>query len=376
MTIASRPAAGVLEEVRLSIHHRHGSRHLSDALGSPAGPLGALAGLPDLGGRHLSDLLFLDTETTGLGMGAGTLVFLVGVGRFEAGSFVVRHFFLEEPDREGDFLDAVLDHIGRAPGLVTFNGRRFDLPQLETRLILNRRGPCLPGISNLDLLPVARRVWKLRLESRSLSSLEGHVLGFVREDDVPGWLVPSFYREYLLTGNRGRLKPVFHHNLRDILSLVTLACHLGAWADEAAAGRPPAGAHPLEMVGLAHACEAAGWGPQSTACYGEAIARGLDAPHQHRTRERLGRVYRRLGQHDAAATVWQQAIAAGSPSPVPYVELARHYERVRGDLTQALAVVNAAIDRLDLSSLQRSALSRRAARLCRRMGMSGRQPAY
>jgi uncharacterized protein YprB with RNaseH-like and TPR domain len=371
-----RPTGSAFEELHLSIHHRHGGYHLSDALGSPAGPLGALAGLPDLDGCRLSDLLFLDTETTGLGMGAGTLVFLVGTGRFEAGSFVVRRFLLEEPDREGGFLDAVLDHLGRAAGLVTFNGRRFDLPQLEKRLILNRREPWSAGLPHIDLLPVARRIWKFRLESRSLSSLEEHVLGFVREDDVPGYLVPSFYREYLSTGMRRRLEPVFHHNLRDILSLVTLACHLGTWAQAAAAGLPPADAHPLEMVGLARACEQAGWRPQSTACYSEAIARGLDSPYQHRVRDRLGKLYRRLGRHDAAAAVWRQAIAAGSPSPAPYVELARHYERVQRDLTQALAVVDAAMERLELTPPQLAALGRRAARLHRLMGMRDRESAY
>ena len=373
--IEPRLAGSALREVRLPLPHRHGNRHLSDALGRPAGPLGMLAGWPDPSDLRLSDLLFLDAETTGLGMGAGTLVFLVGTGRFEAGNFVIRQFFLEGPDLEGRFLDAVFDHIEGAAGLVTFNGRRFDLPQLENRLILNRRGPSLPELPHIDLLPVARRVWKFLLESRSLSSLEEHILGFVREDDVPGHLVPSFYREYLLTGNRNRLKPVFHHNLRDILSLVTLACHLGTWAEETAAGRPPAGAHPLEMVGLARTWELAGWGPQSMACYGEAIARGLDSSHQHRTRERLGRLCRRLGHHEAAATVWRQAIAAGSPSLVPYVELARYYERELGDFARALSVVNAAIDRPNLSPRQRELLSRRAARLRRRTGMPDRQPA-
>jgi len=364
------PGSGYLVERRLSIHHYHGGRHLSDALGQAVGCLGVLAGAPGLEGNLLEELVFLDTETTGLDVGPGTLVILVGTGRFEAGGFVVRQFFLAEPAGERPLLEELARHLDGCAGLVTFNGRHFDLPQLESRFVLNRLPPAPSSLPNLDLLPVARRVWGLRLASRSLASLEDNVLGYMREGDVPGYLVPSLYREYLRTGDATTVAPVFEHNLRDILSMVMLVSRLVDWCARAASGDLPPEAHPADVAGLGRACEYAGLAAAGTACYEAALARGLDGAPRQLASERLARLYRRLGMRAEALAVWSGLVASGQAcSPDPYIELAKHYEHVARDPVRACALVEEAIVRFGagLSPAREAALRHRLARLRRRL---------
>ena len=167
---------------------------------------------------------FLDTETTGLAGGTGTCAFLVGVGRITPEGFRVRQFFMRDYCEEASLLDALARHLAPFRVLITYNGRTFDQPLLETRYRLNRSRPPFGKLEHLDLLYGARRLWKLRYETCRLVDLENQVLGFERQGDVPGALIPYLYFEYLRTGRAARLLPVFHHNATDIL---TLACLTG-----------------------------------------------------------------------------------------------------------------------------------------------------
>src|SRR5579859_3798690 len=177
-------------------------------------------GLPET-----SRLMFLDTETTGLAGGTGTCAFLIGVGAVEGSQFVVRQYFLRDYPEEKAML-ALADALENYEGLVTFNGKTFDIPLLETRYALARMESPFARLLHLDLLHPARRLWKLRLESCALGHLETEVLGIHRQGDVDGSEIPGIYFDYLRTGDSRGLQPVFYHNALDIISLAALTVEM------------------------------------------------------------------------------------------------------------------------------------------------------
>ena len=170
--------------------------------------------------------LFLDTETTGLSHGAGTVAFLVGVGYVDGEDFVVEQFMLREYADEPLLIDAVAEQLARCDCVCTFNGRSFDMPLLEARFTMNRMRERWRELENLDLLTPARRAWKLRLGSCRLARLEEAVLGQPREDDLPGSEVPARFFEFLKSGDEALLEDIVRHNRQDIATLATLLIKL------------------------------------------------------------------------------------------------------------------------------------------------------
>ncbi len=263
-------------------HRQHGSADV-----------GALAELsPDLLGA-LSDnevvsceptrWAFLDTETTGLAGGSGTYAFLIGVGQITAQGFAVRQYFMREYAEERSVLLALEDHLANFDVLITYNGRSYDQPLLETRYRMNRHPPPFGRLSHLDLLYGARRLWKLRLETCRLMQLEQEILGFFREGDLPGELIPYVYFEYLRSGEAQRLLPIFHHNAMDILTLACLTAIVPAAfrsTDEAS----------LTRVGVRRGAELAG----------------------------LGRWLQRTGEGERALVLFRRALDAGLPDSLVF----------------------------------------------------------
>src|SRR5262249_33194494 len=140
-----------------------------------------------------SRIAFLDTETTGLSGGTGTYAFLVGIGTWRSSGFLVEQFFMRNFDEEAAVICPLEERLSQVKVVVTFNGKCFDLPLLESRFVMHRRDwPLADGI-HLDLLHPSRRLWKLRLKDCSLANLEREVLGFEREEDIPGYLIPQVY---------------------------------------------------------------------------------------------------------------------------------------------------------------------------------------
>ena len=168
-------------------------------------PLDAVAGWADeprFLDLDLEHFAFIDTETTGLAGGTGTYTFLIGVGRFEKDEFRLVQFFLTNPGEETAQLAAFSEFIAPCEAVVSFNGKSFDIPLINTRFIINRWPSPLTGLAHLDLLHLARRLWKARLSGCTLGDLETHILGMKRsEHDVPGWMIADLYFDYLHTGD-------------------------------------------------------------------------------------------------------------------------------------------------------------------------------
>ena len=177
----------------------------------------------------LRSLVFLDTETTGLSGGTGTMPFMIGAGRFIENQFVVEQFFVRNPAEETAQLAALSEFVEGVEGIVTYNGKAFDMPIINTRYIMQRLSNPFTAATHFDLLPYTRRIWKSRLGQCNLGNIERHVLGFEREqEDIPGYLVPDFYREYLFTGDATHMPGIFYHNEIDVLSLSALFSWLAA----------------------------------------------------------------------------------------------------------------------------------------------------
>ncbi len=361
------PLVVVRREYPLS--HQHGRLALGHAREASPSTLGLIARAPQAP-PQTQGLLFLDTETTGLAGGTGTYAFLVGVGYAEPDRFVVVQYFMRDFDEEPALLTALEPLLARASGLVTFNGTGFDLPLLETRFVLARRR--WPGaLAHLDLLHPARRVWAALFEDCRLGTLEREVLGLVRDEDVPGALIPALYFDYLRHRRAAPLARVFSHNRADVLSLAAL---LG-WFTCALDG--PVGAlAPAELAGLGRLWERVD-PDRSAVCYREALAAGLGELEAHRIRLRLAWWEKRRARWDTACELWRAAAAAAVFDVRPWEELAKYYEHRQRDFAAARAVVREALDLARAAPLPTGVvhdLAHRLGRLERRLSLGTPAP--
>ena len=172
------------------------------------------------------DIVFFDTETTGLSGGTGTVAFLVGVGRLEGGKFVVSQFFMNDYHQEPSVLNEFAASLEGAKAVATYNGKSFDAPLIKTRFIMNRIGIDIDKYIHFDLLHACRRLYKMRLERMKLTDVEQHILNITREDDIPGSEIPDIFFRYIKYGEKDLLDKVMEHNLTDIVSLAKIASKL------------------------------------------------------------------------------------------------------------------------------------------------------
>lgn len=173
--------------------------------------------------------LFLDIETTGTAGGTGTYAFLVGLGFMDQGYFQIRQFFLHDLSEEAAFLHAIAEFTARFRHLITYNGKVFDSQILRNRYLMHRSEDPLQGKEHIDMLFVARRLWKRKLGECDLMNMERNILRFYRNDDIPSYMIPGAYVDYLRFANSSMIQKVIHHNQWDILSLAVLtakACGL------------------------------------------------------------------------------------------------------------------------------------------------------
>lgn len=316
--------------------------------------------------------VFLDTETTGLAGGTGTYVFLVGLGRLTGGAFRITQYFLPDLDAEPAFLAAVRAEVEGARELVTYNGRTFDLPLLETRYLLQRAPWWGPGIPHRDLYPLARALWRGRAPDCRLTTLEAAVLALDRGDDLPAWAVPQLYFRYLRTRDRWLLPRLFLHNRWDLVALAGLRARA-----EALLAGPRPGHDPREYLGAARWLERADPG-RSAAFYRAALEGPLPEPLRLLACWRLGRLCRRQGRPEEALRLWG-SLAAHPAAPLGLlVDLAKLREHVARDFAGALEAARRALGRVEpevapeLRELAREALRHRIRRLERRLARARR----
>lgn len=306
---------------------------------------------------------FLDTETTGLAGGTGTCAFLVGVGAIEEGGFRVKLYFMRDYDEEAAMLGALADHLDRYKVLLTYNGKAFDVPLLETRFRLKRMRSPLATMGHIDLLHGARRLWRERMPDCRLGTLESEILGFERHGDIPGSLIPQRYFEFLRTRQWETLRPVFHHNMLDIVSLACLSSVI--MSSYAEPDRAPL-RHGQDLLGLARWLGKSGNDATALRLYRKAIQAGLPASGLFRGLWEAAQIERRSGNHVAKVELLRDLSRAGGAYRVEALEaLAKHYEHLEKDLEQALELTRAA--QCQAASVE---LSHRESRLRRKIAAS------
>jgi uncharacterized protein YprB with RNaseH-like and TPR domain len=322
------------------------------------------ASLPDP-----AKLVYLDTETTGLAGGTGTCAFLIGIGALEGTRFAVRQFFLRDYPEEKAALAALAEALASFEGIVTFNGKTFDIPLLETRYTLARMRSPFGRMMHLDLLHPARRLWKLRLASCELTNLEKGILGIVREGDVPGSEIPQLYFDYLRTGNAQHLQPVFFHNALDIVTLAALTLEM------ARALREDEGAiaSSLDLFSLSRILDRARVAERSTAACRQALSQGLPATVEAQALWQLAAQHKKRREHGEAVELWKALAQREEPLALRALEeLAIHFEHRSRDAATALVFTTAALDRLRESrppSTQLQRFNRRYERLKRKSSL-------
>jgi uncharacterized protein len=285
---------------------------------------------------------FLDTETTGLAGGSGTYAFLVGVGSIDAQQgFTVRQFFMRNYDEEPSMLEALTEHLKQFDILVTYNGKSYDQPLLETRYRMSRARPPFSSMRHVDLLYGARRLWKLRFDSCRLVELENRILGLERQGDLPGEMIPYVYFEFIRTQEAFRVAPILHHNVMDI---VTLACLTAIVPFAFKSPEEFRFGHGSEMVGLSRWLKQAGQDDKAADFLRAAVDRGLRDELLHRAMWDLAGLEKKRGREDAAIALFTELTAIPNPHRCEaYTELAKHFEHREKNHSMAMEMTRSAL---------------------------------
>ncbi len=285
---------------------------------------------------QMEGALFIDTETTGLAGGTGTYAFLVGLGYFTCEEFVCRQLLMRDYNEEQALLWLLSKELQKIQALVTFNGKSFDVPLLQTRFTLARLPSPFSQPEHLDLLHMSRRLWRHKLESCSLNSLEANILGVNRRDDLPGYLIPQRYFDFLQTGNGELLQDIVRHNLTDILSMPALLWRLQAVGQT----EPGECACPWEGEALAKLA-LANSEPSKALAYLQA-AQGLcqEAEQHVRILKAQAGIYKRRRNYEQAGRLWLEVLNIFSGDLHCLEELAKYYEHQVGDSLTARGFAN------------------------------------
>jgi uncharacterized protein YprB with RNaseH-like and TPR domain len=284
--------------------------------------------------------LFLDTETTGLAGGTGTYPFLVGLAWLEGGGLEVEQLFMREYSEERSVLAALAERMAERPVLVTFNGKSFDWPLLETRYRMTRTIPPPLPRAHLDFLHPARDLWRLRLGSVRLSQLERHVLGWDRGSDIASELIPRIYLDFVRGGRAEPVVPVFQHNQMDLRGLAGLSDRILSLLGE---GTSQDG---LELFGVSRICERRGEAKRARRLYEQSIAFALPEETDRVARAALARLAKRDGDFACAHELWKSVLGNSREGYEAYEQLAVYYEHEAREPRRALTLAREALAQL------------------------------
>jgi uncharacterized protein YprB with RNaseH-like and TPR domain len=289
-------------------------------------------------GMHAGELLFFDTETTGLSGGAGNTIFMLGMSRLAGDCVKVQQYFLPQPGSEIAMYHYFLNHIKELKNLVTYNGKSFDWPQVKTRHTLIRDYvPSLPAFGHFDLLHGSRRLWKDTLPSVRLSIVEKEILDVRRVEDTPGYLAPMLYFQYLQEQDPSLLKGVFAHNEWDVLSLMTLYIHISKILQGLTftTGK--------ETYETARWLEAAGEADLALLKYQDVMK--TDEIHLAEAAKASARILKKQKKLTESAALWQLALKEADRDEVPATELSKYHEHHTKDIEKALYYAVLSYDR-------------------------------
>jgi len=341
----TRAGETFVHEERFAADYRHG--HAPIKLSAPLDVMSAWARDPRLNNLSIESFAFLDTETSGLSGGTGTYAFLVGAARFVDGEFVLQQFFMRDPAEEPALLEGLAGFLAPCEALVTFNGKSFDAPLLKTRYILHQIPVPFKDYAHLDLLPLARRLWRDRLESRALKYLEENILAAPRtSEEVPGYEIPWMYFDYLRSGDARPLKGVFYHNAMDVVALAALLSHTAAMlADPFHEGIR----HGLDVIALARLYEDLGQWDTAARLFEHGLQKGVSEENFREAMRRLSVLQKRRGDFDEAVRLWEKAASEGHVYAC--VELAKYCEHKKRDLKLALKWTKSALKQVERADL-------------------------
>lgn len=372
--------------------YRHGSMALADGLPPSDGAWPRLSLLAN--GACSNRLLFVDLETTGIAGGAGTYAFLVGCAWFAGGTFRTRQFFLSSFTAERALLEALGDLGAESGTVVTYNGKSFDVPLIETRFALHRMASPFGEMPHIDMLHPARRLWRVAERKRPvrkevpcndvqtdaaytcrLTTLEQQLCGYVREGDVAGFEIPARYFRFVHAGDPRPLAAVFEHNRLDLLSLALVTSRAAQLLEDG----PVAARTAREALGMGRLYERGGMIPEARSSFARAIEfDGVDEELRAEALRAYALVSRRLRQYDDAADAWRRVLGLTEcPRPIAREAseaLAVHHEHRRRDFVSArdftLRLLN-----VDESVTRRQAATYRLARLDKKLESRAAQPA-
>ena len=328
-----------------------GYRHGNTAI-QPEMPIKALAEWarePRFLDLPLEAYAFLDTETSGLAGGTGTYAFLVGVGRFVAGEFLLEQFFMRDPAEEPALLESLAEFLAPTQALVTFNGKAFDAPLLVTRYSMHSIPLPFRDYAHLDLLPLARRLWRDRLPSRALKYLEENVLVAPRTtEEVPGFEIPYLYFDYLRSRDARPLRGVFYHNAMDVVAMAALLTHV---SDILADPFSEMVEHGLDVVALAKLYEDMGQWETAARLFERGLEMEMPEGDFWLALERLSRLQKRRGDLETAVGLWERAASQGHV--YAHVELAKYHEHQRRDYPEAMKWTRSAVELVNTLDIPR-----------------------
>ncbi|RFU68452.1 hypothetical protein D0469_11985 [Peribacillus saganii] len=352
----------LIRETSYPLDYQHGSYRFNDLLGivdswnnSPLEhPLSSA-------GHQAGDLFFFDTETTGLGGGTGNTIFLLGYAFFENDRVVVRQHILPEPGNEIPLYQSFLEKVNYET-LVTYNGKAFDWPQLKTRhTLIKEHVPKLPDFGHFDLYHGSRRLWKNKLDKVKLAAVEKDILGVQRENDIPGYLAPIIYFDFVERKDPEILFGIMKHNEIDVLSLITLYIHLSRQVLQL-------DGYNRESLEIARWLKLLGNAEAARQTYEAAIQEGTET-EQLTALHGLALQWKKDKQYNKAKEAWELVAAGGNERQrvEAWHELAKMHEHHFRDYEAALFATETLYvilnGRISLYGLTPEDLEKRSARL-------------
>jgi len=318
---------------------------------------------------QIGNIIFLDIETTSLSIGAGSFAFLIGLCYYSLGGITTELLLIEKPNDEGTLLALLDEKLSSFSAICTYNGKSFDIPLLRNRFIMHKMRFSSLSIHHIDLLFITRRIWKMRLKTCKLSEIEKVILKFKRSDDeIPGWLIPQIYFDYLDQQSPALLKGVFYHNRIDVLSLAALFQYINQIILNK--GKID-GVEGKDLASIARIYQKQGKLELSSSYYKSGIKKGFSNKSATVIHRNFGLLYKKTGKWEKAINQWKRA--AEFKDYISCIELAKYFEHIVRSYSRALNWTQKALEIINEESNEglkekiKKKLEHRQQRLCRKI---------